>query len=255
VTAVTEDEWLKAVDVRWLGLGRLIKISPRKQRLCAAAFCRRVGHLLKAAGCRHAIEVAERYADRLATTQDLRAAHARASADHRSTDSFLTMGECARRYATQAVCWATHPNKRHYAASVADSASCGAACAAFEPHLPSTLEHKSTEDWERNNTRHRTAHAGECSAQMHLLREIVGNPFRPVVLDPGCRVAGVTGLAQTAYEERDTASGLLDPARLAVLADALEEAGCGDWDVLTHLRSPGPHVRGCWAVDLVLGLS
>ena len=45
----------------------------------------------------------------------------------------------------------------------------------------------------------------------------------------------------------------LDPDRLAVLADALEEAGCDNADLLSHLRGPGPHVRGCWALDLLLG--
>ena len=48
-------------------------------------------------------------------------------------------------------------------------------------------------------------------------------------------------------------NGLIDPARLAVLSDALEEAGCPDETLLAHLRSPGPHVRGCWVLDLVLG--
>jgi hypothetical protein len=48
-------------------------------------------------------------------------------------------------------------------------------------------------------------------------------------------------------------SSELDTARLTVLADALEEAGCGDGEMLGHLRSAGPHVRGCWALDLVLG--
>jgi hypothetical protein len=48
-------------------------------------------------------------------------------------------------------------------------------------------------------------------------------------------------------------AGQLDPTRLAVLADAVEEAGCTDADLLGHLRGPGPHVRGCWAVDLLLG--
>ena len=41
--------------------------------------------------------------------------------------------------------------------------------------------------------------------------------------------------------------------RLPILADALEDAGCGDVDILAHLRGPGPHVRGCWAVDPLLG--
>ena len=59
--------------------------------------------------------------------------------------------------------------------------------------------------------------------------------------------------AQAAYEERELPSGHLSPTRLAVLADALEEAGCRDADLLAHLRAPGPHVRGCWALDLLLG--
>jgi hypothetical protein len=63
----------------------------------------------------------------------------------------------------------------------------------------------------------------------------------------------VRHLAQAAYEERSLPSGELDTARLAVLADALEEAGCADAAILSHLRGPGPHVRGCWAVDLLLG--
>jgi hypothetical protein len=62
----------------------------------------------------------------------------------------------------------------------------------------------------------------------------------------------VTSLAAAAYDERILPNGQLDPARLAVLSDALEVAGCTDADILTHLRSPGLHVRGCWAVDAIL---
>ena len=58
-----------------------------------------------------------------------------------------------------------------------------------------------------------------------------------------------------AYDERLMPSGELDLGRLAVLSDALEEAGCTSAEILTHLRSPGPHVRGCWALDLILGKS
>jgi hypothetical protein len=63
----------------------------------------------------------------------------------------------------------------------------------------------------------------------------------------------VEHLARAAYEERALASGELDRQRLGILADALEDAGCTDADTLNHLRSPGPHVRGCWVVDLLLG--
>ena len=65
--------------------------------------------------------------------------------------------------------------------------------------------------------------------------------------------AEVVSLAEAAYDQRHLPSGHLDPQRLAVLADALEDAGCDNVDTLDHLRGPGPHVRGCWALDLALG--
>jgi hypothetical protein len=85
-----------------------------------------------------------------------------------------------------------------------------------------------------------------------LLREIAGNPFRPVALDPAWRTPTVTALATAAYDERILPAGTLEPDRLAILADAFEDAGCDNADILGHLRSPGPHVRGCFVVDLLL---
>jgi hypothetical protein len=96
---------------------------------------------------------------------------------------------------------------------------------------------------------------GEWKRQAALLRDIFGNPFRPVAIKPAWRTQTVSNLATAAYEERALPSGELDTARLAVLADALEEAGCDNADMLTHCRQPGPHVRGCWVVDLILGKS
>jgi hypothetical protein len=96
--------------------------------------------------------------------------------------------------------------------------------------------------------------AAELALQSQWLRCIVGPlPFRPVTPDPAWQTAEVVGLAQAAYDEREMPAGHLDVARLVILADALEEAGCADPDLLAHLRRPGPHVRGCWAVDLLLG--
>jgi hypothetical protein len=86
----------------------------------------------------------------------------------------------------------------------------------------------------------------ERRAQAKLLHELFGNPFRPVAFDPRWRSETVTALASAIYEER-----AFD--RLPILADALEEAGCDHAEVLTHLRGPGPHVRGCWVLDGVLG--
>jgi hypothetical protein len=88
-----------------------------------------------------------------------------------------------------------------------------------------------------------------------LLRDLFGNPFHPVRLATACRTSQVQALAQAAYEDRAMPLGHFDPARLAVLSDALEDAGCTDAEILAHLRSHGPHVRGCWALDLILGKS
>jgi hypothetical protein len=60
---------------------------------------------------------------------------------------------------------------------------------------------------------------------------------------------------ETAYDDRKLPEGTLDPVRLAALAGLLEEAGCKDTELLRHLRSPDPHVRGCWALDDLLGKS
>src|SRR5262249_14799680 len=92
---------------------------------------------------------------------------------------------------------------------------------------------------------------GEEAAQAGLLRCIFGSPFRPVTLGPDCVTPQVVALALAAYDERTLPTGELCPERLAVLADALEEAGAPD-GVVGHLRGRGPHVRGCFVVDQLL---
>ena len=72
-----------------------------------------------------------------------------------------------------------------------------------------------------------------------VFRCVFGNPFRPVKIEPGWVTPAVAGLARAAYDERLLPSGDLDPDRLAVLADALEDAGCSDDELLGHLRGPG----------------
>jgi proteasome lid subunit RPN8/RPN11 len=89
--------------------------------------------------------------------------------------------------------------------------------------------------------------------QAHLIRDITGNLFRYIALNTAWLTPTVASLAQAAYEERLLPVGSLERSRLAVLADAVEEAGCDNADILSHLRGPGPHVRGCWALDLLLG--
>jgi hypothetical protein len=98
---------------------------------------------------------------------------------------------------------------------------------------------------------------GEQPKQAAHVRDVFGNPFRaPAAVDPAWLAwygGAVVKLARAVYEERELPSGHLDAARLAVLADMLEEAGCTDPDLLGHLRGPGPHVLGCPALDTVLG--
>jgi hypothetical protein len=93
----------------------------------------------------------------------------------------------------------------------------------------------------------------EHKAQAVLLRCIFGNPFRPITLHPAWLTPTIASLAQAIYGDRQLPSGLFDNQRMGVLADALEEAGCDNAEVLSHLRGGGEHVRGCWVVDAVLG--
>ncbi|OAI54376.1 hypothetical protein AYO44_03650 [Planctomycetaceae bacterium SCGC AG-212-F19] len=81
---------------------------------------------------------------------------------------------------------------------------------------------------------------------MFLLRDVFGNPFRRVKVDPAWRTSTVVALAEPIFAER-----AFD--QMPVLGDALEDAGCIDTEVLAHCRAGGEHVRGCWVVDLLLG--
>jgi hypothetical protein len=92
------------------------------------------------------------------------------------------------------------------------------------------------------------ARTGDEARALHLavFRDVFGNPFRPVAFDPAWRTEAVVTLARGMYEGRDFAA-------MPVLADALDDAGCDHPDILAHCRGPGPHVRGCWVADLVLG--
>jgi hypothetical protein len=86
----------------------------------------------------------------------------------------------------------------------------------------------------------------EMSKHVFFIRCIFGNPFRPVALDPAWLTPNVAALARAIYTNRRFAD-------MPILADALEEAGCTNDDVLGHCRSGQEHVRGCWVVDLLTG--
>jgi hypothetical protein len=235
---MTEAEWLNATSphemLRFLeGSGAEMD---RKLRLFACACCRRVWPLLTDRRSREAVEVAERYAEGTSDWQEMRAAHDNAvQAEYDAQDAAF---QASSQNATDS------------------PASLAAAAAAYATgHLGFIGEVAGY----AGEAVEETIWAEERAAQAHLLRDIFGSPHHP--LRPiGRSLLGwnnglVRQLAQAAYDERLSPSGRLDPSRLAVLADALLDAGCANAEILDHLRGDGPHWRGCWAVDTLLDKS
>jgi hypothetical protein len=256
---MTETEWLACDDpskmVKRARVGRR-----RKCRLFAVACCRAVWGLLVDERSRAAVEVAERHADGAATDEELRVAAAAANQAH--DEMFRVLGkvgssvEWAAAFAADAnplfaaknVTWAvTHPRVLEEGGPRHDSA---------DPvrHTPCTVTMRTgllalaLGKWQVNTVEKSEPTGAEHAVQVALIRDIFGNPFRPATLDPAWCSSTTTQLAAGIYDER-----AFD--RLPILADALEEAGCADPDILAHCRGPGPHVRGCWVVDLLLGKS
>jgi hypothetical protein len=86
----------------------------------------------------------------------------------------------------------------------------------------------------------------DCKPQANLVREILGNPYRAAKFDKAWRTDTAVSLARTMYESREFSA-------MPILADALQDAGCDNEDILSHCRGAGPHVRGCWVCDFLLG--
>jgi hypothetical protein len=196
-----------------------------------------VWHLLVHEWSREAVEVVERYADGAATFQQLEDAKSNAweFSDHivHRDERYFDLDANAQN-AADAPAWAAEWSEDY---GSENDGGC--------PHRVVMATQ-------------RALGTAEGNAQADFVRCIFGNPFRPVSLDRvwlAWNDAVIVRLAQSAYEERNLPEGILDNMRLLILADALEEAGCTDADILAHLRDPGPHVRGCWVVDLCLGKS
>jgi hypothetical protein len=240
---MTEADWLACDDpapmVQFLG-GQLSirkrrkipkslrdRLSARKLRLFGCACCRRVWDRLTSEFARKAVEVAERYADQEASGDEL-------------LDAYETAMHTAPHSAPG---WPDSDPDRDETGRLKDASD-----------YPGFQAHQAVLNVSWSNfayTANLAENAGEGrhverAAQCHLLRCIVGNPFRPVGLAPSWITSTVVQLAQGIYAER-----AFD--RLPILADALQDAGCDNPDILAHCRGDGPHVRGCWVVDLVLG--
>ena len=253
---MTEDEWLTSADPQlmlaalqsWrVGWRRLLfwkatrQVAPvsavRKIRLFACACSRRVEHLWTDPRLGKAVETAERFVDGRATGDELSQAHHGAilacealgplvlGAEGRIAPITDGDDESDEYWAAEAAVATGY--KIHYTASHAAYAA-GSALS-----------------WHRQRRMDE-----EDKYQAALLRDLFGNSFRSA-RSLGSSVLTWNGgtipkLAAAIYEER-----AFD--RLPVLADALEDAGCADAEVLGHCRGGGDHARGCWVVDLVLG--
>jgi hypothetical protein len=243
--ARTEDDWNNCEDAAQMvvSLRASGRASDRQLRLFACACVRRIWHLLPDERSRKALETAEQRADGLLNT-----------GERVALGETHSHGPDARSFAAVR---ATEAALEVFAAG-ADDAALRASQYAERAAQYAAIEAASTaenDDWQ---LAWREVEKVEEAAQVALLHDLFGNPFRPTTFSSAWRTwndAAVVRLAQAAYEERQWPAGTLDNARLAILADALEEAGCTDTELLTHLRSPGPHVRGCFALDAVLGKS
>jgi len=223
---MTEAEWLTGTDPGPMldCLGE--QASDRKLRLFGCACIRSVGHLLADGPISEkTIEFAERFADGQATRNEL---HGQA---------WGTPGEA---YAV--VLW-----KASDAAETAAEFAAGRVRMAVSDFTPRDAAFFARQPFFENaKAVPEAAYDDERSCQADLLRDIFGNRFRPAAVQPRWRTADVLGLARGIYDDR-----AFD--RLPLLADALMDAGCDNEQVLSHCRSDGPHVCGCWVVDLVLG--
>ncbi len=201
------------------------KLSERKLRLFQVACCRRIWPFMPDASCREAIVAAEHYADGEVNVEELTKAARKLAEVPSSEDGVATGARSA------AVLAAEKPNVWHplyfgVALVVADIA----------------------EDVARggNGRDPESAFVVASAEEAQLLLCICGDPLQPTTFAADWRTDTVLTLARQMYESRDFSA-------MPILADALQDAGCDNADILDHCRGPGPHVRGCWVIDLILG--
>ena len=226
-------------------LPELGTISSRKLQLFVCACCRRIWRWVRSKACRKVVELAERHADGLLDEEEFReAAQSASAALARASD------QVRADWGYQAVSLACHAAARAGVKRV----HVGDAYLALEETASAVGEGtQPSRRGEACSEAHQAAYGVERLAQSLLLRDIIGNPFRPVAIDPAWLTPNVVDIARTIYQDRELPSGVLNRVRLAILADALMDAGCDNSDILDHCRSSGPHVRGCWVIDLILG--
>ncbi len=228
---MTEAKWLACVEPEPMLEFLLGRASDRKLRLFGVACCRRIWSLISNDGSRNSIETEERFQDGSASSAERSAARAVAQTACRIVSSCNSYRE-PRVFAIRA---AYHVSSKGRVAvrHIADNAARARAVSTGP-----------TDPWKIYK---RAALHDEMLEQCGLLRDIFENPFRTLSFSPDWCTSTAVALAAQMYESRDFGA-------MPILADALQDAGCDNADVLDHCRDANvPHVRGCWVVDLVLG--
>jgi hypothetical protein len=224
---VTENEWFACQDPTPMLDFLRGKASNRKLRLFACACVRRVWHLLPEELTHEVVRLSEDFADGKAASGDLGRFRKPARKPVLHPSNFVPL--------SIAVLLGNDLSAQD-AAGTAEAVTrfVGWECRGGRP-----VEYIIRQDVVQ----------AESKAQAMLLRDIFGNPFRPTPpIDSGWLTPAVVGLAQRIHDDRAV-------DRLSVLADALEAAGCHDTGILGHLRDRGPHCRGCFVLDGMLGKS
>jgi hypothetical protein len=246
---MTEADWQEGEDVGDMLTFLEGKLSERKLRLFACACCRRIERFLVDPRSKRLIEVSEQFADGRATARRLKSAWEKA--DEAEQVIHLRGGGAVEQTSAQAV---LHLGVELDVAEVIEEATdtVGEAArnAAYDENWR-TPGKDIAERWAGDTAAWMAGTEQEEAAQAALLREVAGNPFRKVVVPP-------EWLARNEGAVRSLAAGINEDGafeRMGILADALEEAGCTDADILAHCRAEDGHVRGCWLVDLLLGKS
>ena len=224
---LTEAEWRACANPTPM-LELLREASDRKCRLFCCACCRRIWHVLTDQRCRRAVETAEQFAEQKATHSQLEQASEEVATPRRDN------------YEGADQAWFVVAYSGYQAAllTVGDS---------FYDYDHDCVysDERAIEGTEPHPKASRRI-ADERLAQCNLLRDIFGYPFRKMKFDKKWRTDTALSLARQMYDAREFSA-------MPILADALQDAGCDSDDILDHCRGPGPHVRGCWVVDLVLG--
>jgi hypothetical protein len=228
-TIMTEREWMNCINPELMLTYVRGKASNRKLRLLACACCRCVWHLIPEGACRKAVEVGERYADGLATEAEL---HAVARAAIRFYGNFTVLS--SEGHASAEACAAAVAIVDN-ARSMEEAATHAFAAVAYAAEIHSK----------------KSSYRPDHPDQVALIRDLFGNPFRPMPHSAPWLAennSAIVNLAQTIYTERNF-------ARMPSLSNALESSGCTNLEILAHCQGPGPHVHGCWVLDLLLGKS